>query len=76
MGRGESHACVPKRNRYAGVPVCQLHYGVQARVPNIRDGRVAEANSILRGPVVYTDTGPFYRGCHLERGGGYDVNDV
>jgi len=50
MGKGESHACVPKRNKYVGVPVCQLHYGVQARVPSIRDSRVAEANSILRGP--------------------------
>jgi hypothetical protein len=50
MGRGGSHACVPKRSKHVGVLVRQTHCGVQARVPNIRDSRVAEAKSILRGP--------------------------
>jgi len=41
---------VPKRSKHVGVLVRETHYGVQARVPDIRDSRVAEGRTILRGP--------------------------
>jgi hypothetical protein len=56
-GRGtESHACVPERNKHAGVLVHQKHYVVQARVPKTWDSRVAEAEEVF-APVVKFDRG-------------------
>ena len=52
---------MPKRNKHVGVLVSQTHFGVQARVPNPRDSRVAEARGILRGPWSMLITGLFLR---------------
>jgi hypothetical protein len=50
---------VPKRNKHVGVPVCQLHYGVQARVPECLGLPGCRSKRNFAEPVAYYRTGFF-----------------